>query len=117
MSLYSVKKHVEDNKTAYIVVGSMVMGLVVGRILFGSKAIIHNSAVASPIVNISSKVTNGGYTHKIVKCLETGQIWETVKDAAEAMEVSPSMMSKHINGHKDHISNLHFTIVGLGANG
>ena len=108
-----IKTHLKAHRTEYICVGSLVAGIVIGKVVFG-KATITNT-VSPSFVNTVSQVTNGGYMHKIVKCLETGQMWETVKDAAEAMGVSPSMMSRHINGHRDHISDLHFSIVGLGS--
>lgn len=110
-----IKDHFDKHRNAYILAATLVGGVIVGKILFGRAQIINNTAVASPVVNAVANATNGGYMHKIVKCMETGQMWETVKEAAEAMKVSPSMMSKHLNGHKDHISELHFTIVGLGS--
>lgn len=110
-----IKDHFDKHRNAYILAGTLVGGVVIGRLLFGRAPVINNTAVASPVVNTVSNVTNGGYMHKIVKCVETGQMWESVKDAAEAMKVSPSMMSKHLNGHTDNISNLHFKIAGIGS--
>ena len=58
-----------------------------------------------------------GHSTKIVKCLETGEIWETVTEAADAAGVARTTMSKHLNGRTDHIDGLHYVIIGQGTTG
>jgi len=121
-SIDRAKTHIKKYKTTYLIAGSLVLGVIIGR-AYLPRIITINNAV-SPIFNNAPTFTNspvinnanlGGHAHKLVKCLDTGQIWETVKDAADAAGVTPSMMSRHINGHRDHISDLHYAIIGLGT--
>lgn len=69
--------------------------------------------------NSTESTVNNYYGHstKIVKCLETGEIWETVGEAARAAGVSQPVMSKHLNGHTDHVYNNHYEIIGQGTTG
>lgn len=111
-----IKKHVDDHKLLYVAGVCICVGLIFGRSMGSKTPVISNTAIASPVVNATASVANGGYSHKIVECLETGQIWKSVKDAAQAAGVEPYTMSKHLNGAKDHVKNLHYSIVGLSAN-
>ena len=58
-----------------------------------------------------------GHSTKIVKCLETGEIWETVNEAADALGVARSTLSNHLNGRSDHIYGNHYVIIGQGTTG
>jgi hypothetical protein len=72
----------------------------------------------APVFNNSNQQVNfGGHTTKLVKCLETGQVWEKVTEAANAAGVGISAMSKHLNGSHDHVNGLHYKIVGVGTTG
>lgn len=53
--------------------------------------------------------------HKIVKNTSTGEVFESVNAAAESAGVSVSAMSKHINGHTDHIFGDEYEIIGIGT--
>jgi hypothetical protein len=69
--------------------------------------------VISPVFN--NVVNNGGHIRKIVLCLETGERWGSVTDAAKAQGKNVPLMSQHLN-HPDavpHINNLTFMIEGL----
>lgn len=58
----------------------------------------------------------GGRQTKIVECIETGEIFKKVKEAAEAAGVDAYNMSKHINGKgSDKIFGQTYRIVGLGT--
>ena len=67
--------------------------------------------VISPVFN--NTVNNMGHMRKIVLCLETGERWGSVTEAAAAQGVQIGMMSQHLNDHRDHINNLHFIIEAL----
>lgn len=118
-----IRRWISDNKQVIIVGATcLIVGATLAVIATKSKQpvlINHLEPVFAPVFNNdnSSNViaSFGGHQHKIVKCLETGEIWEKAKDAAEAMGVTESLMSRHLNGHKDHVSDLHFVILGLGA--
>jgi hypothetical protein len=63
--------------------------------------------------NNSSNVLLGGPMRKIVHCIETDQYWPSVTAAAKAQDVLLPLMSKHLNGHHDHINEKTFEIVGV----
>lgn len=74
------------------------------------------SITDSPIhVEQTTNVINnfGGHSTKIVKCVETGEIFGSVNEAAESAGVDRTVMSKHINGKTDHAAGLHYQIIGL----
>ena len=115
-----VKAHVQENRAAYIAgAGGLAVGTISVLLLKGSNTQIVNTAapVISPVFNNnnSSNVNFAGHMTKIVKCLETGEVWEKVTEAAEAVNAPVSAMSKHLNGHKDHIDGLHYQIIGMGT--
>jgi len=113
-----IKNHVSEHRVVYIASGvSFALGGVSVVVLKSRPMQIINTVapVIAPIFNNTNNITFGGYAHKVVKCLETGQIWESVKDAAEETGVTLSTMSKVLNGHSDGIQGLHYTIIGLGS--
>jgi hypothetical protein len=133
-----VKGHFKKHKTKYMVVGGVV---VVGGTSFylGRKYPEHIKSISMDVVNeisptnvaigkdikienkteIVNNVTNtinmGGYTTKLVECVEDGVIYGSVKQAAKAAGVSKEAMSKCINGHTDVIDGKHYAIKGLGT--
>ncbi len=76
-----IKTHVREHKVVYIASGaSFVIGGLSVLVLKSRPTKIINTVapVIAPIFNNTNNVTLGGYPHKVVKCLETGQIWESV---------------------------------------
>lgn len=115
----NVQYHLQEYKIVYIS-GTicLVSGIFIGVILKKQPVLptqIFNTV--APIFNNSSNVNFGGYSHKLVKNNETGQIWETIKDAATFAAVTPSKMSRHLNGHMGHINNETYSIIGVGTSG
>lgn len=115
-----IKKHITDNKVTYIVgVGcTVVTGVVVYVIMAKTRSpqIVNNVApIIAPVFNNTATVNFGGYSHKVVKCVETGQIWETVKDAADTLGTTPSTLSKVLNGHTEDFAGKHYLIIALGC--
>jgi len=116
------KQHVQDNRNSYLAgAGGLTVGALGVLLLTRAPMQINNTVTPvfnnMPVFNNSNTVNFGGYAHKIVKCIETGEIWEAVKDAAQTESVSISSMSKHLHGHTDHINGRHFEIIGLGTTG
>lgn len=121
-----IKTHLKKHKEAYIVGGvSLTVGVGVGYFLhkhgYENDAIVNNiQNVVSPVFNNTNTNTNtvnfGGYSRKLVKCVDTGQIWESVKDASAAAGVQPAVMSRHLNGHSNDIKGKLYEIIGVGTN-
>lgn len=119
------KTHWDKYKKAYLIGGGVVTVTGVTGYLVGSgKAaelaevavpqIINNVApVITPVFN--NTVNFGGHMTKLVKCLETGEMWETVTEAAKATGSSLSMMSRHLNGHMSDLYGNHYEIIGIGT--
>jgi hypothetical protein len=105
-------------QTGALLIGAYFIGSTVRHILIGHP----EAAQIAPVFNntiapvISNTVNNGGYMRKIVRCVETDELWPSISKAAEQAGASLSMMSKHVNGHTaDDINGLHYVIEGLAA--
>lgn len=115
-----VKQHVSDHKEAYItgVVCVAITATVMSRtqIINTVAPVFNNNNSPVAIANATANAY-GGYATKIVRCLDTNETYDTVKEAAEAAGVIPSTMSRHLNGHRDHIGNKQYAIIGQGTTG
>jgi hypothetical protein len=69
---------------------------------------IHNT-------NVSINNTYSGYQSKIVKNIDTGEIFESQKAAATSIGVNERTMSKHLNGEKEDLYGNRFERIGLGT--
>lgn len=115
-----VKRHLKDNKKTYLIgAGCLAAGVFLRKP--GTIAIINNVAPnitpsIAPVFN--SAVNNGGHMRKIVKCLDTGELWLSVTDAAKSQGKNIALMSQHLN-HPDvvpEINGLKFVIEALATN-
>lgn len=59
-------------------------------------------------------VNFGGHAHKLVRCNSTGEIWESIGEAADLC-VDRSMLSKHLNGHLPNVHGETYSIIGVGT--
>ena len=114
-----VKTHLHENKQYYLAGGAALLtGLVIGRISGGRPiqiAPVFNNTNTNNNVANATATAFAGRMHKVVKCNDTNDIWETVYDAAKAAGVPRTVMSKHINGHTDHINGATYSIIGVGT--
>ncbi len=81
-----IKNHISEHSVVYITAGvSFALGGLSVLVLKTRPTQVINTVapVIAPIFNNTNNVTLGGYAHKVVKCLETDQIWESVTKAAE----------------------------------
>ena len=107
--------HWDRYKWYYITGGALIAGILIGSFLTrGSVLVRTNHGIVANTVNLNQTIHNyGGYACKIVENLETGQIFRTVKEAAEHAGVSAAKMSKHLNGHSEAVNDMHYAIIGL----
>lgn len=113
-----MKEHLNKYRHIYMLIGiTTLAGLVfyLGRKSSVSAVTITNSPVFQNNPTFNNVNDFGGYARKIVQNMETGEIYGSVKDAADSAGVMTSMMSRHLNGHTDNISGHHFNIIGLGT--
>lgn len=126
--LEKIKTHVIEHKTAYI---SVAVGVVSAGFTYlimrgrhaGMQSVPDGPAKVTmrPFLLFSSKnnivtvVEQEGRGHPgyVVRCLETGLTYSTQGEAARAYNVSPSMISSHINRKIDNVNGLHFERVHL----
>ena len=128
-----VKAHLKRHKIEYVVGGIAIQSLLfiyigyrIGSLTSKQEFVaptvgaINASKYSRVTVNViqgNDNVVNfGGYASKLVKCIETGEIFERVKDAAKSAGVESAKMSKHINGHMDNVNGSHYKIIGLSTN-
>lgn len=130
----SFKEHVSRNRYRYAAGGLVVLGSVVGYAVGRSVGVAEGCGDVFELSidgdenshihlgdgdSIETHTTNNYYGHstKIVKCLETGEVFETVSAASEAAGVGRTTMSKHLNGRQDHVNGYHYEIIGQGTTG
>ena len=118
-----VKAHLKRRKIEYIVGGITIqsllfiyMGYRIGSFTSKQESVAPTVGVINASKHSRVIVNFGGYASKLVKCIETGEIFELVKDAAKSAGVEPAKMSKHINGHMDNVNGCHYRIVRLSTN-
>ena len=131
------KSHMKRNKQTYILSGVGILlgvagGYTLAKVGEGSGDVFEidldagQDAIASvygDIDNSENHIQNtthnygayGGYQSKIVKNLDTGEIFESQKAAAESVGVDTRTMSKHLNGDTDHIDGQIFERIGFGT--
>jgi len=112
--LEKVKTHIREHKHAYgyalcgaamIAIGAVAIRKQPSNCIINTVAPIFNNAVASSL---------GGHLRKIVYCVDLDRYFESVTAAAAFADIPVPVMSKHLNGHKDHINGMIFKIVGVG---
>lgn len=109
-----IKMHFRKNKKLYLGIGIGVVVTLAIRKPIVLAPIFNNNNI--PVFH-NNQINFAGHMTKLVKCLETGQLWETVTEAAGAVGHTVQTMSKHLNGHTEHIDGLHYAIVGMGTTG
>ncbi|MET0786259.1 MAG: hypothetical protein ABWY25_06095 [Paenisporosarcina sp.] len=115
-TIEDVKEHFKKHKINYAIgISCLGLGIFVGVKINSSSTKIVNNIM--PVFNNTANINFGGYSHKIVQCLNTDEIWLTVKSAAQAAGVETSRMSRHLNGHIPHINGKQYAIVGVGTLG
>lgn len=119
--LEKFKTHLHENKKVYIT-GAICLttGIVMGVVFKSRSMSTQITNTVAPVIsptfnNVVTNVNFGGYAHKLVKNDMTNEIWETVTEAADAAGVGVARMSRHLNGHTDHINNVTYSIIGLGV--
>jgi len=117
-----VRTHFSDNRTTYLVgAGCLAAGYILRRpqvitVINEAAAPVFNNTVAPVIAPVMNNVVNnGGYSRKIIRCLETDQMWPSMKAAAEATGNTLHAMSRHCNGHLNDLGGLHYAIDGLAS--
>jgi len=110
-----IKAHIHRHRGVYC----FGAGVAVTSFAFGFMTGIRRPMIA-PVFNnvISNTVNNGGHMRKIVRCVETGQMWLSVTDTAKTLGKSISVVSQHLN-HPElspDINGLHYVIEALASN-
>lgn len=128
------KSHMERNKQLYILTGvGALLGIAGGYTLAkagessGDVFEIDLDAGQDAIATVYGDVDNsenhihntthnyGGYQSKIVKNLDTGEIFESQKAAAESVYVSEQAMSRHLDGEYGNLYGNTFERIGFGT--
>jgi hypothetical protein len=128
--LETTKKHLQDNKKFYIGLG---IGICIAGITYaimrdrsllsirgatiapakGATIVLGKNNTLNSVSYISSH--RQGPPSWVVRCLETRETFPSQKDAAMAMGISPSVLSSHLNGFRDHVDGLHFERICMAA--
>lgn len=126
-SVRKVTKHIEKHQLLYASGATGVL-CILGTRTFARPTVITNvieqaAPIVAPVFNnhnigniVNTTVNHGGYVRKIIRCVETDEMWPSMTKAAEAAGHSLRSMSNQIHGHTDHLDGFHYVIEGLTAN-
>ena len=141
MSVEKIKEHIKRHKMFYISAGCVALGIgiavLAGRIVknhqigvelldaasvelldagktVGSSVFINKNTGNLSVLNYIDQRRPGSPSW-VVRCLETDAIFSSQRKAAEALELSQADLSRHLNGLKDHVNNLHFERICMAA--
>ena len=134
-----IKEHFKKHKTLYISIGCVAVGIgiavLTGRIM---KNLDQRELLVLPrrellVPDVKGSIVNYGPNNGIVgnvsyisanrqgppswviRCLETGQLYTSQNSAAEALGLNSPDISRHLNGLKEHVNNLHFERICMAA--
>lgn len=129
-----VKKHLQENKGTYLVGASCLAAgyflrkpsviEILNETAPSIAPVFNNMPVISPVFN--NTVNNVGHCCKIVQGLDDeGKLWPKAALLAEELaeehgitfDAARTMLSKHLNGHSDHVFNKRYVTYGLGTTG
>jgi hypothetical protein len=114
--MQKIQAHFKEHKREYLIGGgAFVFGVLIARRPQTIAPVFNNIPAFNnmPVFSNSNTVNMSGPMRKIVRCVETDELWSSVGKAAKNAGVSLPMMSQHINGHTDHVQGLHYVIEGL----
>ncbi|HMT87991.1 MAG TPA: hypothetical protein PKC73_00020 [Dermatophilaceae bacterium] len=105
--LEKTKEHLKKHKTAYLVGAGVVTSVVLGAVV---TAVTRNGKVANQTVvgfkvgdvtqTIEIYIEALGDPGNIIQDVATGTVYASQGEAARTLGIPPSVLSKHLNGHK-----------------
>lgn len=118
-----VKTHLSENKATYITGGVSALVGAAGTALFFSApqtASVSNKIsgffVWKPVINaetaIIQQLSRRGHPGFVVKCVETGEAYASVRRASEVLGLNRNNLRDHLNGLKDSVGGFTFEILG-----
>ena len=117
-----VKDHVRENKKTYIstsiaVVTTAVVTLIVVNAKNESVKLTIDSwkpvQYKSPHVSQNVvEVPARGHRGNVIYCPELKRFWSSQNEVSKDLKISPTTLSQHLNGGREHISNLTFERLG-----
>ena len=118
--LAKIKKHLSDNKVAYVSGGVGILVGAAGMMIVGSASDI--KAVQEVFAPLSWKPTitqtqittliRRGHPGNLIMCDQTGVQFASQNHAAELMNLSPTNLSQHLNGKQPSVGGFTFTKTG-----
>lgn len=112
-----IKKHFVDNKKVYVVAGvTAAVSVVATVVIMKCRNVDAPVQLANHIVGdhntilqeIHINMCRPGNKAFVVKCVETQQVWPSIRSAAEDLKVNPGELSKHLRDLTDSVKGMHF---------
>ena len=117
----AVIEHVSKNRMAYILGGLGILGTLVGHglgtrpIRMTNSDVIQGIAIKSPVTidrSLRVVVNAIGDPGNVIQDLTTGIIYASQGQAARALGVNPSVVSRHLNGKIPDVAGHIFKVLG-----
>lgn len=116
-----VKAHFEKNKNSYILGGvcfltGAVAGVAVGMNMSSQTATATQRVIAfktgDVTQNVIQQLTRRGHPGIVVRCVETGESFASVRRASELLNLNRAELTSHLKGLKDSVGGLTFETLG-----
>lgn len=108
-----VKAHLKEHKVAYIAGGVGVAAGVVVTLALKSDIKVTGIIIGkNNTLNQTTLLVRRGHPGNVIRCIQTGEVFASQGRAAEAMGISPSNLSQHLNGKYAHAGGYTFENLG-----
>lgn len=101
-----VKQHVKDNKAIYIGTAVGVAGLVSGAVLSrrNTAVVLQYKPENSPVtLSQVVELVRRGHPGKVIRDLQTGEVYASVRRAAEAVGKNPAFVRDNLGGRFEYL--------------
>jgi hypothetical protein len=63
---------------------------------------IHKMTIKDSVFYIQTYARKQGPPSYVIRCIETGEIFTSQAEACRQLDIDPSRLSRHLNGHKGY---------------
>lgn len=119
MNIEKVKDHFRENRKVYFALG---VGIGIGAITviltkkYQPAIDAYKSIVVVGDKNVViTKLERRGHPGYLVQCIETGEVFASQERASEVLGIDSGALSRHLNGARDSVKDLHFRRLGEAA--
>lgn len=117
MNVIKVKQHISKNRKVYgVLAGGIAVGSIGTFLVFYGRGVVINDSlnvsVNSPKTNLVVQMVRPGPKSHAIQCLETQQVWPSIRQAAESLNIDRGSLTRHLKGEYEDVDGLKFFKIG-----